>query len=295
MANLVHLRARVASCLLATSLFASAAGGAPVDPDTVPERTEALPGRLTDVGISEKLGARLRGELPLVDSAGRTVTLGQYLDGRHPVLLTFNYSDCPMLCSIQLNKLVFGLRQLDKSVGEDFQIVTVSIDPKETPQQASKTKARYLRDYARPGAERGWHFLTASEATVRELADSVGFQYTFNEARKEWLHTAAVMVLTPDGVVARYLYGLEYHPETLSLSLVEASEGKIATALERLILYCFHYDETEGRYAPVAMNIMRVGAGLVAVALAAFMALYWRGERRRQKLRAPSAIGVTAS
>lgn len=288
-------RALNVALLLVALLLSASVCAAPVAPEDVKERTEALPTRLLDVGIDEKLGEALPLEAQLQDSDGRPVKLGDFFDGVHPVLLTFNYSDCPMLCSLQLNKLVGGMRQLKRSVGDEFRLVTISIDPQETAVRASETKARYLKAYGREGAALGWSFLTASESTVRDIAASVGFRYSFNEARKEWLHTAAVMVLTPTGTLARYLYGLEYHPDTLELSLVEASAGKIASTLDRLILYCFHYDETEGRYAPVAMNIMRVGAGLVAVALAAFMAFYWLGERRKLKLRALPLARVTAS
>src|SRR5690606_16761006 len=224
------------------------------------------------------------------NSDGKDVRLGDLLDGKRPVILTFNYSDCPMLCSLQLSRFVQTLGQVKRTAGSDFQIVTVSIDPGETVERARETKARYLRDYGRPEAAAGWHFLLGSEPAVRRLADSVGFGYTYNEERQEWLHAAALMVLTPDGRVARYIYGIDYHPETLNLSIVEGSEGKIGSTLDRLVLYCFHYDESEGRYAPVAMNIMRVGAGLVAVLLGAFLTVYWLAESRKRH--APGAAAA---
>jgi protein SCO1 len=249
---------------------------------------EALPDRLVGVQVKEHLGESVKLDAELTDSDGKPVRLAQYLKGERPVVLTFNYSDCPMLCSLQLTRFVRALTQLKRTAGTDFDIVTISIDPAETPKRASETKARYMRDYARPEAAAGWHFLLGSEQTVRAVADSVGFSYTYNEERKEWLHAAALMVLTPDGKIARYIYGVDYHPETLNLSLVESSQGKIGSTMDRLVLYCFHYDETEGRYAPVAMNIMRVGAGLVAVALGAFLTVYWVAESRKKRLSAKS-------
>jgi protein SCO1/2 len=248
------------------------------------DRLEALPARLKGVDISEQLGASLPLDTELRDSEGRTVRLSQFFDGRRPVILTFNYSDCPMLCSLQLSRFVQSLTQMKRTVGSDFQVVTVSIDPAETPERARETKARYLRDYGRPEAAGGWHFLLGTEGQARSVADAVGFSYSYNEERQEWLHAAALMVLTPDGRVARYIYGVDYHPETLNLSIVEGSEGKIGSTMDRLVLYCFHYDESEGRYAPVAMNIMRVGAGLVAVLLGAFLSVYWVAESRKRKL-----------
>lgn len=248
------------------------------------DRLEALPSRLKGVDITERLGASLPLDAELRSSDGDTVRLGQFFDARRPVILTFNYSNCPMLCSLQLSRFVQSLAQMKRTAGTDFQIVTISIDPAETVERARETKARYLRDYGRPEAASGWHFLLGSESQVRSIADAVGFGYNYNEERQEWLHAAALMVLTPDGRLARYIYGVDYHPETLNLSLVEGSEGKIGSTMDRLVLYCFHYDESEGRYAPVAMNIMRVGAGLVAVLLGAFLSVYWVAESRKRKV-----------
>src|SRR5262249_9490247 len=156
-----------------------------------------------------------------------------YLDGKHPVILTLNYSRCPMLCSLELNGLVTALKQLDWTAGTEFKIVTVVLDPGEKPEQARESKARYLRQYGRAGAESGWHFLTGSEAAIRSVADSVGFSYAYNEKRNEYVHPAATILLSPDGHVARYLYGIEYHPKTVRLSLVEAGEGKIGSSMDK--------------------------------------------------------------
>ena len=193
-----------------------------------------------------------------------------------------------MLCSLQLNGLVSSLKKLEWSVGKEFEVVTVILDPAEKQERSKQTKTRYLKDYERPNAASGWTFLTGKEQDVRELANSVGFQYGYNEARGEYVHPAAIALLSPEGVIARYLYGIEFHPETLRLGLVEASEGKIGSSFDRLVLFCFHYDATEGRYAPVAMNIMRLGAASVALALGIVLGIYWIAEMRKRKAQALS-------
>lgn len=261
----------------------------PVSEDMVKDRIDALPERLEGVHVKEQLGATLPFDARFRNSAGESVRFGDYFDGTRPVVLTFNYSNCPMLCSLQLSRFVQSLTQLERTAGADFQIVTISIDPEETPQSAAETKARYMRDYARPEGAAGWHFLLGSNESTRAVADAAGFGYTYNEARQEWLHAAAIILLTPEGQIARYIYGVDYHPETLNLSIVESSQGKIGSTIDRLILYCFHYDESEGRYAPVAMNIMRVGAGLVAVLLGVFLSMFWWADSRKRKAQSGAA------
>jgi protein SCO1 len=250
------------------------------------DRTEPLPKRLQQVDVVEHLGATLPLDTAFTDSSGKSVKLRDYFDGVHPVIVTFNYADCPMLCSLQLSRFVEGLKQLRRSVGDDFKVVTLSIDPAETTERARESRNRYLRDYGRPGAESAWHFLHGAEGATRRVADAAGFAYSYNEERREWLHAAALVIANPDGRIGRYLYGIQYHPETLNLSIVEASEGKIGSTMDRLMLFCFHFDETEGRYAPVAFNIMRLGAGASALALGAFLSIYWFSEFRKRKLRA---------
>jgi protein SCO1/2 len=272
----------LSTLLVASTTFTWAVARAETVPaDQIKDRTEALPERLEKVDVVEHTGAQLPLDLEFVDSTGAVVRLRDYFDGHRPVLLTFNYSDCPMLCSIQLNHLVHGLRGVDKTAGNEFQILTLSIDPKETPERSAESKLRYLGDYGRPEAAKGWHFLT-SPTNTRVVADAVGFEYSYNEARKEWLHAATMILATPDGRVARYLYGLDYAPQTLELSLIEASDGKIATTVDQILLYCFHYDATEGRYAPVAMNIMRVAAALTAVTVGFVLFTFWARERRKK-------------
>jgi protein SCO1/2 len=250
-------------------------------PTVAPDRTEALPKQLEGVDVAEKLGQSAAEAPSFRDESGRAVTLGSYLRADVPVVLTFNYSDCPMLCSLQLNAFVTGLKALELTAGKDFRIVTISLDPEETPEVARRTKARYLTQYGRPGADSGWHFLTGSEASIQALARSVGFSYSYNAARDEYVHPAALTLLSPEGKIARYLYGLEYPKQTLRLGLVEASEGRVGSSLDRLILYCFHYDSAEGRYAPVAARIMKIGGAVSVVLLAGFLTILIRRDRKR--------------
>ncbi|MEO0811713.1 MAG: SCO family protein, partial [Myxococcota bacterium] len=232
----------------------------------------------------EKLKAQVPLDLRFTNSAGESVALGDLLDGDKPVILTLNYSNCPMLCSIMLNGFVEGLGKMQWSVGEEFELITVSLDPDETRERALSTKERYLSDYGRKGAESGWHFLVGAENDVRTLADTVGFGYRYSEERKEYLHAAAAIVLTPKGEVSRYLYGITYSPKTMRLSLAEASDGKFASTIDQLILFCFHYDATVGRYAPVARNIMTLGGALTVLLLGLFLGGFWVKEARRSQI-----------
>jgi protein SCO1/2 len=245
-------------------------------------RTEALPPELVGVGITELPGARLPLELPFVDSDGRKTTLGAFFDGQHPVILTMNYSDCPMLCSLQLNGLVDALRSMPWNLGQEYHVVTVSIDPLETPARAGLTKAKYLKAYNRPNSAAGWHFLTGREDDIKKLAETVGFHYRFDPQQRQFVHAAALILCTGDGRVSRYLGGVVYNPQTLRLSLVEASEGKVGSVLDQFFLSCFHYDESAGRYGPFALGIMRVGGVLTLVVLGSVLSGLWVRERHRR-------------
>jgi len=256
--------------------------------DGVVTRKEAAPKRLNGVDVIERLDRSLPLGLEFTDTSGRRVTLADYVKGERPVIFTLNYSDCPMLCSLQLSGLAAALGKLDRQLGVDFEVVTVSLNPGETTQRARETEARYRSEVAsahggQAGAG-GWSFLTGSQQHIDALAEALGIRYGYNEARKEYVHPAVAILSTPSGRISRYLYGIEYQPKTLSLSLVEAAEGKIGSSVDRLILYCFHYDEGEGRYAPVAMNIMRVGGSLTALALGSFLGAYWLRQARRRVL-----------
>ena len=244
---------------------------------------EQVPEALEEVGITEHLDAKLPMDLEFRDEDGLSVTLGSFFDGERPVILTLNYYRCPMLCGLMLNGLVDGLDQMEWTPGQEFEIVTVSINPLETPALAKEKKQNYIKRYGRPSAMTGWHFLTGNEPEIDRLAETVGFRFVYDPVEQQYAHAAAIFVCTPDGRVARYLYGIEYPPKRLKLGLLEASEGKIGTTLDQLILYCYHYDPTNRRYSPVAMNIMRVGGGATAAILAVALGMFWFREWRRRK------------
>jgi protein SCO1/2 len=241
---------------------------------------DQVPEGLNDVGVEEHLDAQLPMDLEFVDENGAAVRLGDFFDGDRPVILTLNYYKCPMLCGLQLNGVVDGLEEMDWTPGVEFEMVTVSINPLETPELAKAKKQNYLKRYERPAAARGWHFLTGREDNIKRLAETVGFGYRYDPEVDQYAHAAVIFACTPDGRVARYLYGIEYPAKRLKLALMEASEGEIGGALDQLIMYCYHYDPSSRRYAPVAMNIMRVGGGASALVLVLVLGGLWVREYR---------------
>jgi len=267
---------------LATA-FALWTGAAAILPIAAQDRTEPVPKALSRVGIEEKFDAALPLQLPFKDERGRDVTLGSYFRANHPVILTLNYYRCPMLCTLELNGLVQGLKGLAWSPGDEFQIVTVSIDPHELPPLAAAKKATYLEDLGRPSAESGWHFLTGSAASIDALTKAVGFSYEYDKESDQFGHAAVIVLVTPDGRVSRYLYGVQFDAPTLKLGLLEASKGRIGSAMDRIILYCYHYDSNQGRYALAAENIMRAGGAITVLVLACVIATFWLRERKRQR------------
>jgi protein SCO1/2 len=270
------MRRSLGPCFLVAAAFLAAS---PV----FAQLADQVPPQLEEVGVEEHLDAKLPLDLQFRDEIGAVVTLGDYFDGTKPVILTLNYYKCPMLCGLQLNGLLDGLRDLDWTPGQEFELVTVSINPLETPALANEKKQNYMKRYERPSAAKGWHFLTGREPEIRQLASTLGFGYTLDRDTGEYAHAAVAFVATPDGRVARYLYGIEYPERRLRLALLEASAGEIGSTLDQIILYCFHYDPTSRRYSPVAMNIMRVGATATALIVGLTLGGFWLREARRKK------------
>ncbi|WP_146400277.1 SCO family protein [Pseudobythopirellula maris] len=252
---------------------------------------EDLPDEMQGVGVDDKSGDQLPLDLMFRDENGKNVSLRDVFGGERPVLLSLNYSDCPMLCGVQLNALVDTLSEMEWTAGQEFDVVSVSVDPLETTLRAKQTEQKYLNRYGRPGAGAGWRFLTGRQKNIRALADAVGFRYKYIPETKEYSHTAVEIVVTPDGVVSRYLYGVMYDPQTVRLSLVEAADGRVGSPLDRLILFCFHYDETKGRYGPVAKRIMSAGAAMTVFALVVGLTPYWL--KRAQAHPAPHDAAAT--
>jgi protein SCO1/2 len=239
------------------------------------------PEGVVDVGIVDQRGDVLPLDTRFVDSTGKAVRLGDYFDGEKPVILSFNYASCPMLCKLQLNGLVEGLRELEATTGEEFRVVSISIDPSETPQQAAVAKQQHLNAYGRPGSGDGWTFLTGEPEQIRSAADAAGFRYKYIRKTGEYSHAAGIMVCTPDGQLSQYLYGVMFEEQTLRLSLADASSGRMGSALDQLLLFCFSYDRSTGKYTPVARNIMRVGALGTILLLAVCVAPFWFRSRNK--------------
>ncbi len=232
------------------------------------------------VAFDQHLDAQVPLDLPLRDEQGRTARLGDLLDGR-PAILALVYYECPMLCNEVLNSLLRSLNALSFDVGKEFNVITVSIDPGETPSLASRKKASYLKRYGRPGADRGWRFLTGDEASVRRLADVVGFRYVYDPQTDQYAHPAGIAILTPGGRIARYIYGISYPARDLRLGLMEASAGKIGSPVDKLLLMCFHYDPRTGKYNFAIMTIIRVLGVATLASLGTFMFVMLRRDRRR--------------
>jgi protein SCO1 len=245
----------------------------------VPE--DSTPPALRGVGLDQHLGDEVPRDLAFLDESGKAVHLADYFDER-PVILTLNYYQCPMLCTLVLNGLVSSLRTISLEPERDFRIVTVSINPKEGPELAAEKKAVYVKDYARVGAASGWHFLTGEEPSIAELARRVGFRYSFDEASGQYAHAAGIVVLTPSGRISRYFYGVDFPPRDLRLALVESSEGKIGSLADKVLLFCFHYDPATGRYSMAALRVMRLGGALTALMLGVVILRWLRRERGRR-------------
>ena len=234
---------------------------------------------LKGIGIDQRLDAPLPLDTPVRDEAGRPARLSAYF-GTRPVVLAFVYYNCPMLCTQVLNGLVASLNVMSLDAGADFDVVAVSFDARDTPAMASAKKAAYLPRYKRPNSTDGWHFLTADAAGIEKLTKAAGFRFRYDESLDQFAHASAVMVVTPDGRLARYFYGIDYAPRDLRLGIVEASAGRVGTPVDQILLYCFHYDPSSGKYGWVVVRMVRLGAlatlGLLAVAI-------WRMSRRRPR------------
>ncbi|MGH8015247.1 MAG: SCO family protein [Candidatus Zixiibacteriota bacterium] len=228
-----------------------------------------------NIDIIEHLGDKLPLELQFTDDMGSIVTLGEYFGKEKPVLLSLGYYECPMLCNLVFNGISTGVKELGWTPGENFEIVSISIDPTETSALASAKKANYIKSVEIQGAENGWHFLVGEKSQSEALANAVGFKFYYVDERDEFAHAAAVYLISPDGTISRYLYGIQYTGRDLKLGLLEASEGKIGTTIDRIILYCFHYDPEAKSYVLFAQNIMKLGGLATVVVMSLFLGTLW--------------------
>ncbi|MGH7495770.1 MAG: SCO family protein [bacterium] len=237
------------------------------------------PPMLRNVGIEQNLNAPLPLDLIFVNESGHALALREFF-GKKPVVLAFVYYECPMLCTQILNGLLESVRLVKFNIGEEYEVLTVSFDPGETPKLAAEKKKVYLQQYDRAGAEKGWHFLTGDSTAIKTLTQAAGFHYRYDPATDQFAHASGILVLTPQGKISKYFYGVEYSPRDLRLALVEAAENKIGSPVDQLLLYCFHYDPLTGKYSFVVINALRIAGIATVLSLATFMFVMLRRDRR---------------
>jgi protein SCO1/2 len=265
--------------------------GQPVTQGIMTPPANVRPPGLKNVGIEQRLNQQVPLDLAFRDETGKAVRLGDYF-GHKPVILNLVYYKCPMLCSQVLIGLTSALRVLKFDVGNQFNVVTVSFNPRETPEIAAATKADYLKRYGRAGAAQGWPFLTGPQESITALTRAVGFQYQYDPATDQYAHGTAIMVLTPDGRVAQYYYGVEFAPKDLRLGLIEASNGKIGNLVDEVLLYCYHYDPAAGKYGAVIARIVKLSGIATVVALGGMMLILFRmGSAQHGSSHGPASHG----
>ena len=244
---------------LVLAFLAGAAWGQGMSNGVMSPPPNVRPPGLKNVGIQQNLNQQIPPDLVFTDDLGRKVRLGDYF-GSKPLILNFVYYGCPMLCGEELAGLESALRVLKFDIGKEFEVITISFDPKNTPEIAAKKKEQVLRPYKRPGAERGWHFLVGEQGAIDAVTKAAGFQYEYDPKTEQFAHSTAIMVLTPQGRIAQYYYGIDYPPKDLRLALVEASQNRIGNVVDELLLYCYHYDPEKGKYSATVMRVLRLMA-----------------------------------
>jgi len=269
---------RPAIILLSLVIFTTAAFGQAMTTGIMSPPANVRPPYLQNVGIEQHLNAQVPPDLTFVDDAGRTVKLGDYF-GKKPLILNLVYYNCTMLCGEALSGLTGAMKMVKFNVGDEFEVVTVSFNPQETPEIAAAKKQDYLKRYGRPGAASGWHFLTGPAESINALTQAVGFQYQYDPKSNQYAHATAIMVLTPQGRISRYFYGVDYPPKDLRMGLVEASQGKIGNAVDAVLLYCYHYDPATGKYGAIISNILKLGAGLTILLLGGLLFVLFRMDK----------------
>jgi protein SCO1/2 len=265
----------VAALLLAPPARADGKWSLPEEPSTLPPAVQA-------VDLEEHLGLAVDRALPLTDQAGRRVTLGDYLGGQEPIVLVLAYFRCPMLCGLVLRGVAKGLAELRYTLGVDYRALTVSIDPRDTPGEALQKRASALSALRVPPGSGEWPFLVSDALTIQRLADQVGFRYAYDARSDQYAHPAAAIILTPDGHVSRYLYGVDFPARDLRLALVEAGQGRTGTIVDRVILTCYHYDPAMRAYGPYLFGFLRLGGVLILAVVAGTLAVLFHQERRRR-------------
>ncbi|MCM0606775.1 MAG: SCO family protein [Xanthomonadaceae bacterium] len=249
------------------------------------EKPNATPPQLKEAGISEKLGSKVDLEtLLLRDESGKELPLKSFFQSGKPVILNIVYYNCPNLCGLLLNGMLDVIKELEWNAGHQFTILSVSMDHRELADLATKKKASFLKAYGRNIDPQGWRFLTGREEQIKKLADQVGFGFHYDPRQKEFAHSAALMLLTPEGVVSRYLYGVQFEKKNLKFALLEASNGKVGTIVDKVLMYCFHYDPKMGGYSLYAFRVMQIAGALTVLVMGIFFGVFWSRQRRRNEV-----------
>jgi protein SCO1/2 len=271
---------RRALLIIFTLLIAASAYGQGMGRGIMSPPANVRPPGLKDVGIEQRLNEQIPPDLTFRDETGKTVKLADYF-GNKPLILNLVYYKCPMLCSEVLAGLTSAMKGMKFSVGKDFDVLTISFDPRETPQDATESKAEYLKRYGRAGAADGWHFLTGPQESITALTKAAGFQYHFDEKTGQFAHSTAIVVLTPQGKIAQYYYGVEFPPGDLRLAMVQASHNKIGSLTDQILLYCYHYDVAAGKYNLVIFRVLRLAGVATMVFLGGFMIMMFRRDHSK--------------
>ena len=243
---------------------------------------EILPPPPQEVGFDQNIGRLVPLDATFKDETGKEVRLGDYFSTK-PVVLSFAYDTCPMLCDLAVQGLAKSFKGINLSAGSDFTVVTISFDPRDTPERAKGKKRLALEHYGRDGAAAGWAFLTGDKASIDRVTAAAGFRYIWDAEAKQYAHPTGAVVVTPQGTIARYLFGIEYAPKDLRLSLVEASTGKLGNVIDQLVLLCYHYDPRIGKYGPFALGLMRAGGAVTLLSIGALVFVMSRRERKTGK------------
>jgi len=280
------------SAVLLTLGLLSATVSAQMNNGIMAPPANTRPPRLVNVGIEQRLDAQVPPDLTFRDETGKSVKLGDYF-GHKPLILNLVYYNCTMLCGEALAGLASAMRLVKFDVGNEFDVVTVSFDPRETPEMAAAKKKDYVGRYGRANAAAGWHFLTGQPDSVNALTKAVGFQYQYDAKTNQYAHAAAIMVLTPQGRISRYFYGVDFPPKDLRMGLVEASQGKIGNAVDAVLLYCYHYDPETGKYGAIVANILRLAAGATILLLGGLLFILWRLDRAATRRTLPGGVRTT--
>lgn len=269
---------------LSLTLVSALCGVAGAQYFTPPDTKTVAPPGLEGVGIDQRLNEPVPLNLTFKDEQGKTVRLGDYFHDGRPVIVNLVYYQCPMLCTEVLNGLTAALKVIGFVPGKQFEIVTLSIDPRETPELAANKKESYLKRLGNPNAAQGWHFLTGEQSQISALANAIGWRYQYDPRLDQFAHAAGIVLVTPQGRIAQYYYGVEYSARDMRLGIVEASQNKIGSLADEVLLYCYHYDPRSGRYGAVITNIMRLAGAATVLILGGALVLLFRSEKHDQEI-----------